>query len=90
MQCCGKYFKGNVIGSCITNTLLILGVSSLIYPLKVGAISLKITAPAFIFLVILTLVFIKSDWELRKREGIVLFIFYLCFIITMLIFGASV
>lgn len=86
----GNIVIGNAIGSCITNTLLILGVSSLIYPLKVGAISLKITAPAFIFLVILTLVFIKSDWELRKREGIVLILFYLCFVITMLIFGASV
>ena len=85
----GNIVIGNAIGSCITNTLLILGVSSLIYPLQAGAISLKITAPAFIFLVLLTLVFIKSDWELRKREGIILTIFYLCFIITMLIYGAS-
>ncbi len=85
----GNIVIGNAVGSCITNTLLILGVSSLIYPLKVDAISLKITAPTFIFLVLITLVFIKSDWELRKREGIVLLIFYLCFIIIMLTFGAS-
>jgi cation:H+ antiporter len=85
----GNIVIGNAIGSCVTNTLLILGISSLIHPLKVGAISLKLTAPAFIFLVLLTLTFIKSNWELRKREGIVLTIFYLCFIATMLIFGAS-
>jgi cation:H+ antiporter len=86
----GNIVIGNAIGSCVTNTLLILGVSSLIHPLQAGTISLKVTAPAFIFLVLLALVFIKSDWELRKREGIVLTIFYLCFIITMLIFGTSV
>ena len=86
----GNIVIGNAIGSCITNTLLILGVSSVIYPLQTGPISLKITTPAFILLVLLTLAFIKSDWELRKREGILLITFYLCFIITMLLFGASV
>jgi len=83
----GNIVLGNVLGSCVTNTLFILGTSSLISPVKAGAISINITTPIFLLLAFLILVFIKKYSEIRRKEGIILSISYLLFISTMFIFG---
>ena len=77
---------GNIIGSNITNILLILGASALVYPLAITESTLFISAPAMILLSALLLIFIKSDWEIRRREGLLFLIVYsLCITLLFLI-----
>lgn len=83
----GNIVIGNIIGSCITNTLFILSASSLIYPVKSGVISQQITIPIFVLLVILILFFIKKHGGINRREGFVLTMMYMFFAAIIFIYG---
>jgi len=82
----GNIIIGNAIGSCVTNTLLILGVAALIFPLTVSKLTMWYTMPFLILMVSLFLLFLKSNWEIRKVEGIVFLTLYLIFL-SLLLFG---
>lgn len=75
----GSIALGNIIGSNIANVFLILGFSGLIYPVAVEQISLFFTAPAMILISIMLLVFISTDWEIKRWEGGTLIAFYAAF-----------
>jgi len=77
----GNILVGNVIGSNIANMFLILGVSGFIYPLSVTAATLFYAGPFMIFMSVLLLVLIKSQWEISRKEGAPLIILYLIFIV---------
>ena len=79
----GNIIIGDAIGSCITNTLLILGVASIINPVSVKGITLFYTAPFMILITILLLVFIRSDWKIKRGEGIILLFLYLLFFVLL-------
>jgi cation:H+ antiporter len=79
----GDILVGNIIGSCITNTFLILGVSGFISPLSATAATLYYTGPFMILMSVLLLVFMKSQWEISRKEGIVLIILYLAFMMPL-------
>jgi len=74
---------GDLMGSVITPSTLILGTVSLICPIKifdfssfaVGRIFLIISALFFFF-------FVRSDRKITKREAIFLFLIYILFIIS--------
>jgi cation:H+ antiporter len=76
----GNIVMGNVIGSCITNTFLILGVSSLISKINILNITLLYFVPFLILIGILFLIFIRTDWRIRKIEGIILILCYILFL----------
>jgi len=76
----GDIILGNVLGSCITNTFLILGISSLINPIRILNITLIYFVPFLILIAILFLVFIKTNWKLKKIEGGALIISYFLFL----------
>lgn len=82
----GNIVIGNAIGSCIANTLLILGTAVLIFPLNILKLTIYYAVPFMILMVVLLLVFIKSHWEIRRIEGIIFIILYLIFI-TFLVFS---
>jgi cation:H+ antiporter len=77
----GNIAIGNIIGSNIANIFLILGVSSLIFPLPIGESTIRYTGPFMIVMTILLLVFIKTQWEVRRYEGIGLLLLYIGFMI---------
>ena len=81
----GNIIIGNAIGSCLTNTLLVLGTASLINPIQVSALTARFMTPFLIGLVILLLIQIKSDWELRRKEGILFIILYASFLCMLFI-----
>jgi cation:H+ antiporter len=78
---------GNVIGSNIANIALVLGITSLIYPLKVKKESLNQDWPIMFFSTILFLVFMRffdgDDYLINNWEGFILFSFIILFTIFM-------
>ena len=84
----GNIAIGNIIGSNITNILLVLGTAAFISPIQVGKITLFYTAPFMLFMMALLLLFIKSNWEIRRKEGIAFLILYVLFIAAVVYFGA--
>lgn len=75
----GDIAVGNIIGSNIANIFLILGISGLIFPLSIAESTLLFAAPFMIFTSLLLLIFIKSQWELRRMEGMALLALYVIF-----------
>lgn len=78
---------GNVVGSNISNILLILGISSMIYPLKVGKGSVNKEIPfSLMAVVVLWLlandVMINGDTQniLTRADGAILLFFFIIFI----------
>lgn len=82
----GNVTIGNSIGSCITNILLVLGVASIIHPLNIIKSSMMATFPFLVVSSIITLIFIKTDFEISKKEGIVLILLYALFLFRMILY----
>ena len=81
----GTLAVGNIIGSNIANILLIIGVSGLIFPITIIKSTLYLSAPFMILMSILLLIFIKSNWELRRIEGLIFIILYVVFMIILFV-----
>ncbi|AKS41022.1 calcium/sodium antiporter [Wenzhouxiangella marina] len=62
---------GNAIGSNIANIGLILGITGLIYPLKVESVTLKREFPVLAFIMFLTLA-LMLNLELSRSDGTIL------------------
>ncbi|MCC6579403.1 MAG: calcium/sodium antiporter [Phycisphaeraceae bacterium] len=62
---------GNVVGSNIFNVLLILGISALITPLLVARQIVRIDAPIFVAVALLSW-WMAQDGQLSRREGLIL------------------
>ena len=78
---------GNVIGSNITNILLILGCSGLVHPLIITGLSVYFIAPFMLIISALFLLFIRTGWRIKRFEGLILFLLYSGFIITIFRLG---
>jgi cation:H+ antiporter len=61
---------GNVVGSNISNILLVLAITALIFPIPVPASSVKQDWPVMMFVSILLYVFTLNGW-LTRTEGII-------------------
>jgi cation:H+ antiporter len=83
----GSIALGNIIGSNIANVLLILGLSGLIFPVAIEQISLFFTTPVMILISVILLLFISTDWEIKRWEGVALTAFYAAFLIVLLRIG---
>ncbi len=80
----GDLAIGNILGSNISNILLIIGISGLISPLTLAVETLY----SMVFLVVLSviiLVFIKTGWKVSRKEGIALLCFYILFVALIII-----
>ncbi|WP_440944935.1 calcium/sodium antiporter [Methanosarcina sp. T3] len=78
---------GNVIGSNITNTLLILGCSGLVNPLTVTKISIYYITPFMLFISLLLLLFIRTGWRIKRTEGVILLLLYCGFMLSIFRLG---
>jgi len=72
----GSIAVGNVIGSNIANILLILGVSGLIFPLAVTEATLYVAAPFMVLMSALLLVFLRTGWRIKRKEGLIFLVLY--------------
>jgi K+-dependent Na+/Ca+ exchanger related-protein len=77
---------GNIIGSNIMNVLLILGISSLIFPLDVSRVSIRRDIPVGFFATLM-LAFMANDFfighssTLNYVEGLFLLLFGVCYLL---------
>jgi len=78
---------GNVIGSNITNILLILGCSGLVHPIKTTDLDIYYIAPFMLIINALLLFFIRTGWRVKRFEGLILLLLYLGFMILLLHIG---
>ncbi|MFH1399492.1 MAG: calcium/sodium antiporter [Candidatus Woesearchaeota archaeon] len=82
----GNIALGNIIGSNIANILLVAGISGVISPLSIIDQTKFFFVPFMIFISLLMLIFLKSEWKLRRTEGIALLGLYVIFLlITFLV-----
>lgn len=79
----GSIALGNVIGSNITNILLILGCSGLVHPLTITGLSIYYITPFMLIISALFLLFIRTGWRIKKFEGLILFLLYSGFMILI-------
>ncbi|MFD1174608.1 calcium/sodium antiporter [Oceanobacillus picturae] len=75
---------GNIVGSNIFNILFVLGASSVITPLSVSS-KVGIDVVIMLLLTILLLVFSRTNFRVGKREGAVLAIFYVVYLVYIIL-----
>lgn len=78
----GDMVIGNVMGSNIANTLLVLGLSGAVHPIEVPESSVVRTIPVLIFFSLGLLYLIKSGWRVTRRQGFFALACYAAFIAT--------
>lgn len=81
-----EIFFGNLLGSIIINSTLIVGLVSVINPIKIPEPSIYF-APAVVFVVaaILFWFFIRTKHSLSRREAAVLLVLYISFVLSNLL-----
>lgn len=70
---------GNILGSNITNTLAIMGISAVLYPIAVSAETISIGIP-FIIIATLFFIFAGMDKIFPKWEGMIAISIYIIFV----------
>lgn len=79
----GSIVIGNIIGSNIANVFLVLGVSGIISPLSVEGLTTSVTGVFMVILSLLLLFFIRTEWVIKRRDGVLFLILYLSFIVSL-------
>lgn len=85
----GGMVVGNVLGSNIANVLLVIGVSGTINPMAIAEISVTYTIPILLFFSLGLLYFIKSDWQIKRYQGVLAIFAYITFMILAFVLGWS-
>jgi cation:H+ antiporter len=75
---------GNVLGSCICNILLILGISSLFHSIEIDLESKKTILPLNIIAIILVFLFGNMDMSISRVEGLMLLGIFVIFILYII------
>ena len=72
---------GNIIGSCIFNILLIMGLCAIINPVEIEPDLLHVVIPVMLLCGGMLVVFMRTGWRLVKAEGIVFLIVYIGYLV---------
>lgn len=78
---------GNVVGSNIANGLLIIGISGMIGPLQVPELAVVYTIPIMLFFTLGLLHFVRSDWRVTRRQGLLAVTAYAAFLAAAFVQG---
>lgn len=78
---------GNVVGSCLANILLILGISSLISPIPLARSTRRFEIPASIASVVLLLVFANTGGQITVVEGATMLALFAAFMVRSAVVG---
>jgi cation:H+ antiporter len=72
---------GNLIGSTVMNSTLILGITALIYPIRIENFNMILTAGLFmVFIIFIVNFFIATKEKISWKEGVVLIGLYIAFL----------
>jgi len=75
---------GNILGSNIFN-IAVLAIASLVNTVPVTSHLLFIDIPIMLFVSALLLVFMKTQWKLSRKEGVILIIIYMFFVMVQFV-----
>ena len=75
---------GNAIGSCLFNIVLILGISSMIYPVGLELYQL-VDVIVMIIAVVLIFVFAFKSYKINKWQGVILILLYVAYLAYIII-----
>jgi cation:H+ antiporter len=78
---------GNVMGSNIANTLLILGIAATLDPLEIAELSVVYTIPIMLFFSLALLWFVRSDWRITRTQGAIAVVAYAAFMVAAFLQG---
>jgi len=77
---------GDLFGSLVTNSTLVLGIVAIISPIEIANFSLFLVAAGFMFLtLVLFTIFIRSEEGISWQGGVALILLYVIFIIIELV-----
>jgi len=77
---------GNLMGSVIANSTLVLGVTALIYPLQIFKLSPYIVGIIFtVFAALFFAIFARTDRKITKKEALALLGIYVLFVVSQLL-----
>lgn len=82
----GELILGIIMGSNVSNILLIGGLSGIISPISVSDYSLYYLVPFSILLTLILLAIISRKWQLERKHGILILITYSLFLISLKVF----
>lgn len=71
---------GNIIGSCIFNILLVMGLTIAIKPMPIDTETSTFLIPFMLLSGALTVVFMRMKWMLKRWHGVVFTLLYLTFL----------
>lgn len=77
---------GNIVGSNIFNSLIVVGISAIICPMNVDSLILQRDLPVTAFLTLLLLLFgihLKNEPKIGRVKGIFLFLFYIVYTVYL-------
>lgn len=84
----GEIAVGNIIGADVLNILWIIGVSSIVNPIKVELNVINFSFPFMILIVMVSLVSMRLGCRIGRVKGIIIFGFYLLYLaLTLLLFA---
>lgn len=71
---------GDLLGTVIADATIVLGIVILICPFNYNVYNIYITGGAMFLAGLFVTIFMKTDKELSKKEGLILLLFYLLFV----------
>ncbi len=79
---------GNLIGSTVINSTMVLGVTSIISPIKIKNLDMIMIGGLFmIFTILLANFFIATKEKISWKEGVILILVYLIFLVAEFLLG---
>lgn len=82
----GEIALGNAVGASIINVLLVLGVAGVIHPLTVDRQTIFFNVPAALLMTAILFIAGRSDHSFARREGFVLMMLYVVYVVVLLAF----
>lgn len=83
-------FLGNLIGSNISNLLLVIGIGATLHDLPITSFDLYFSFPLMLFVTLLLVHFLLSNNSRRFFTGFLLFLSYLLFLFSLFLFSSFV
>lgn len=79
----GDIAIGNIIGSNITNILLIIGLCAVIYPINIAPLVVNYTVPYLLFMTMVSFFLLMTRREITRNGGVVLLFLYCLFMLLL-------
>jgi cation:H+ antiporter len=80
-KCKPDIVLGNIIGSCIFNIILVMGVTATIMPVPIDHEVAYYLLPIMLFTGFLCLLFMRMGWKLKRWHGVVFLVVYLTYLV---------